>query len=65
MGKFDWPGGRGTAQFLLGDENIKEVANAITYILNESERKIDSKADLVMLTRYHPELDVSPVFNDN
>lgn len=65
MGKFDWPDGSGNAQFLSGDENIKEAANAIPYSLNESERRLDSKAYLVMRTRYHPELDMSPVFNDN
>ena len=52
IGNFDQHGGSETAQFLYGDENIRDASNTVSSWLNEAERKLDSKVYLVMRTGY-------------
>ena len=44
---------------------VKEAVNAVYSKLIEAGNNLDGKADSVMHTVYHPDLDFLPVLNDN
>ena len=65
VGKFDLPGGSGTARYISVDYYVKEDSDAVSTKITEAGGKLDCKADSVMHTIYCPELAVLPVLNDD